>query len=162
MAEAFIGLGGNLGDVRAILDSAIALLCESGEVALTARSSDYRTPPWGVTAQPPFINAVIAVTTTLPPHQLLARGLEVERMLGRDRTKAIHWGPRTIDIDLLSYDDIVVQDATLTLPHPRLLDRAFVLVPLAEIASDATISGVRVRDALARLDVGGIEKLPKR
>jgi 2-amino-4-hydroxy-6-hydroxymethyldihydropteridine diphosphokinase len=129
-------------------------------VRLIARSSDYRTPPWGVTDQAPFVNLCIEVATGLAPHALLARGLDVERTLGRDRAKEQRWGPRPVDIDLLAYDDLALDDADLTLPHPRLLERAFALVPLAEIAPDRCIKGVRVRDALAHLDVAGIERLP--
>jgi 2-amino-4-hydroxy-6-hydroxymethyldihydropteridine diphosphokinase len=161
-AEAFIALGGNVGDVRASFNRAIALLCDGTQVRLTARSSDYRTPPWGVTDQPPFINAAIAVTTTLSPHALLARAQDCERALGRDRAHEQRWGPRPIDLDLLAYDDLAVNDATLTLPHPRLFERAFVLAPLAEVAPDRVIAGVRVRDALARVDTTGIEKLALR
>ncbi len=162
MAEAFIALGGNVGDVRATFDRAIALLCDGAEVRLTARSSDYRTPPWGVTDQPPFINAVIAVSTTLAPHALLTRAQECERALGRDRAHERHWGPRAIDLDLLAYDDVVLNDATLILPHPHLFERAFVLVPLAEIAPDRRIGGIRVGDALKRVNTSGIEKLARR
>ena len=158
-AEAFIALGGNIGDVRATFDRAVAMLCDSDAIRLVARSSDYGTPPWGVTDQPPFINAVIAVSTSLAPHDLLARALDVERALGRDRSKEHRWGPRVIDIDLLAYDDLVLPGADLTLPHPRLFERAFVLVPLAEIAPDREIAGIRVRDALAGVDAAGIEKL---
>jgi 2-amino-4-hydroxy-6-hydroxymethyldihydropteridine diphosphokinase len=131
-------------------------------VRLLARSSDYRTPPWGVTDQPPFINAVISVATTLEPHALLFRMQECERALGRDRAHERHWGPRRIDLDVLAYDDLAVDDATLTLPHPRIFERAFVLVPLAEIAPDLVIAGLRVRDALAGVDAAGIEKLGPR
>jgi 2-amino-4-hydroxy-6-hydroxymethyldihydropteridine diphosphokinase len=160
-AEALIALGGNVSDVRATFDRTIALLCEGGETRLTARSSDYRTPPWGVTDQPPFINAVIAVATSLSPQALLARALDVERTLGRDRTRERRWGPRTIDIDLLAYDDLTVAEPDLVLPHPRLFERAFVLVPLAEIVPDRVIGGVRVADALARVEAGDIEKLAR-
>jgi 2-amino-4-hydroxy-6-hydroxymethyldihydropteridine diphosphokinase len=162
MAEAFIALGGNLGDVRATFDRAIARLCDGVAVRLTARSSDYRTPPWGVTEQPAFVNAVIAVFTTLSPHELLARALESERALGRDRAHTVHWGPRSIDIDLLAYNNVEMRDGDLTLPHPRLFERGFVLVPLAEIAPDRVIAGKRVRDALALVDRTGIERLPPR
>jgi 2-amino-4-hydroxy-6-hydroxymethyldihydropteridine diphosphokinase len=162
MAEAFIALGGNVGDVRATFDRALALLCADGAVRLKARSSDYRTPPWGVTEQPAFTNAVVAVETALPPHGLLARAQEIERALGRDRSRERRWGPRTIDLDLLAYDDVVIADDGLTLPHPGLFERAFVLAPLAEIAPDRVISGVRVGDALARLDTTGVEKLAPR
>jgi len=159
---ALLALGGNVGDVRATFETAIALLCDGIAITLKARSSDYQTPPWGVTDQPPFINAVIAVATSLSPHELLARALAVERKLGRDRSNERRWGPRPIDIDILAYGDLAVQDADLTLPHPRLFERAFVLMPLAEIAPERAIAGVRVRDALARLDTGGIEKLRPR
>lgn len=162
MAEAFIALGGNVGDVRVTFDRAIARLCDGGAVQLTARSSDYRTPPWGVTDQPAFINAVIAVATPASPHALLTRMQACERALGRDRTRESRWGPRPIDLDLLAYDDVTLHDPDLTLPHPRLFERAFVLVPLAEIAADRVIAGIRIRDALARLDAAGIEKLPAR
>jgi len=160
MAEAFIALGGNVGDVRATFDRAIAGLCRDESVQLVARSSDYRTPPWGVTEQPPFINAVIAVATSLTPHGLLARTQECEQTLGRNRARERRWGPRTIDIDLLAYDDLVLTDQDLVLPHPRMLERAFVLVPLAEIAPDRLIGGMKVKDALARVDASGIGKLP--
>jgi 2-amino-4-hydroxy-6-hydroxymethyldihydropteridine diphosphokinase len=159
LAEAFIALGGNVGDVRATFDQAVSLLCDDSEVRLVARSSDYRTPPWGVTDQPPFTNAVIAVSTTLPPHALLTRAQVCERALGRDRAEEQHWGPRTMDLDILAYDDLVLNDATLTLPHPHLFERAFVLVPLAEIAPDRVIAGIRVSDALKRVDAASIEKL---
>jgi 2-amino-4-hydroxy-6-hydroxymethyldihydropteridine diphosphokinase len=161
-AEAFVGLGGNIGDVRSTFDAAVAMLCDGGALRLVARSSDYRTPPWGVTDQPRFINAVIAVSTSLAPQDLLARALTVERALGRDRSKERRWGPRRIDIDILAYDDLALADADLTLPHPRLFERAFVLVPLAEIAPEGEIAGIRVRDALAGLDAAGIEKLAPR
>ena len=159
MAEALVALGGNVGDVRASFDRAIALLCEDGAVQLAARSSDYRTPPWGVTDQPAFVNAVIAVSTSLSPHALLARMQAVERALGRDRARERRWGPRPIDLDLLAYDDVALRAPDLTLPHPRLFERAFVLVPLAEIAADRMIGGIRVRDGLARVDAAGIEKI---
>jgi 2-amino-4-hydroxy-6-hydroxymethyldihydropteridine diphosphokinase len=159
MVEALLGLGGNVGNVRATLDRAVAMLGEPGDVRLLARSSDYRTPPWGVADQAPFVNAAIAVETSLAPHELLARAQAVERALGRARAQERRWGPRPIDIDILAYDDIALDTPDLTLPHPRLFERAFVLVPLAEIVPERFIAGVRVRDALAKLDTAGIEKL---
>jgi 2-amino-4-hydroxy-6-hydroxymethyldihydropteridine diphosphokinase len=160
MAEAFVALGGNVGDVRSTFERAIALLCNGPDVRLSARSSDYQTPPWGITDQPPFINAVIQVATDLEPYPLLSRMQDCERALGRDRSKQQQWGPRTIDLDLLLYDDRAVNDEQLTLPHPRMLERGFVLVPLAEIAPDLSVRGTKVRDALSRIDAQGIEKLP--
>ena len=162
MTEALLGLGGNVGDVRATLDEAVALFAEGAKVKLIVRSSDYRTPPWGVTDQPPFINCAIAVETALSPRALLDRALTVERALGRDRAKEERWGPRAIDIDLIAYGDLAIDEPGLTLPHPRLFERAFVLVPHAEIVPDRTIADQRVRDALAWLDATGIERLPPR
>jgi 2-amino-4-hydroxy-6-hydroxymethyldihydropteridine diphosphokinase len=162
MAEALIALGGNMGDTRAILDRAVAMLCDGEAVRLIARSSDYRTPPWGVEDQPPFINLCVVAATALAPHDLLARAQAVELALGRDRAKERRWGPRPVDIDLLAYDDLTLREPDLVLPHPRLLERAFVLVPLAEIAPDRRIAGIRVADALAGLDTTGIERLPDR
>lgn len=162
MAEALLGLGGNVGDVRASLDAAVAKFADGQEVRLLARSSDYRTPPWGVTDQPPFINCAIAVETTLSPRALLSHAHEVERALGRNRMHERRWGPRTIDIDLLAYDDVAMDDPGLTLPHPRLFERGFVLLPLAEIAPDRMIAGRRIADAAAMIDAAGIEKLPAR
>ena len=159
-AEALLALGGNVGEVRATFERAIAMLCDSDAVRLLGRSSDYRTSPWGVPDQPPFINAAIAVATTLAPRDLLKRVLTVERSFGRDRGRERRWGPRPLDIDLLAYDDLVLHGAELTLPHPRLFERAFVLMPLAEIAPERVIAGVRVSDALSRVDTKGIEKLP--
>lgn len=162
MAEALIGLGGNVGDVRATLDRAVALLCDGDEVRPLARSSDYRTPPWGVADQPAFVNACLLVETTLAPRALLDRALQVERVLGRDRAREQRWGPRTVDIDLIDYDGRTIAEPGLDLPHPRVLERAFVLVPLAEIVPDRMIAGVRVADAAARLDAAGIERLERR
>jgi len=162
MTDALLALGGNVGDARATLDRAVSLMCDGAAVRLIARSSDYRTPPWGVEDQAPFVNLCLVVATELSPHALLARALEVERALGRDRAHEQRWGPRPVDIDILAYDDLRLDDAGLTLPHPRLFERAFVLVPLAEIAPDWRIAGERVRDALAQVDASGIERLPPR
>src|SRR5262249_60043780 len=134
MADALLALGGNVGDARATLDRAVSLMCDGAAVRLIARSSDYRTPRWGVEDQAPFVNLCLVVATELAPHALLARALEVERALGRDRAQEQRWGPRPVDIDILAYGDFRVDEGGLTLPHPRLFERAFVLVPLAEIA----------------------------
>jgi 2-amino-4-hydroxy-6-hydroxymethyldihydropteridine diphosphokinase len=159
MAEALLALGGNVGDVRATLDRAVAALCDGEEVRLLARSADYRTPPWGVEDQPAFVNLCIAVETALTPRALLARAQAIERALGRERSSERRWGPRPVDVDLIAYDDLALNEPDLKLPHPRLFERAFVLVPLAEIAADKVIDGIRVRDALARVDRKGVEKL---
>lgn len=162
MAEALLGLGGNVGDVRATLSEAVALFADGKEVILRGRSSDYCTPPWGVTDQAPFVNLAIAVETALSPRALLDRALDVERALGRDRARETRWGPRRIDIDLIAYDDLVFDEPGLILPHPRLFERAFVLVPLAEIVPERLIAGRKIKDALAAIDAAGIEKLAPR
>jgi 2-amino-4-hydroxy-6-hydroxymethyldihydropteridine diphosphokinase len=162
MAEVVVAFGGNVGDERQVrerLDRAIDMFCDGDEVTLLARSSDYRTPPWGVTDQPSFVNCVIIASTELSPPVLLDRAQEIERAFGRDRAHEQRWGPRTVDIDLIAYDDVTKSTPMLTIPHPRALERAFVLMPLAELAPDARILGVRVRDALKRLDTTGIERL---
>jgi len=160
MAEALLALGGNVGNSRAILDRAIALLCDGKYVRLVARSSDYRTPPWGFKYQPHFVNLAIVVETTLSPRELLARAQDVELRLGRDRAHEKRNGPRTADIDIIAYDDVTMNDPDLTLPHPRLFERAFVLVPLAEIAGDRVIAGRRVGEAAKAIDAGGIHRIP--
>jgi 2-amino-4-hydroxy-6-hydroxymethyldihydropteridine diphosphokinase len=160
MTEALLALGGNVGNSRAILDRAVALLCDGLEVRLKTRSSDYLTPPWGFKYQAPFVNLCIAVETMLSPRELLARAQAVELQLGRDRAHEKRWGPRTADIDIIAYDDLAVDELGLTLPHPRLFERAFVLRPLAEIAPDRVIAGRKVRDALANVDTAGITQLP--
>ena len=162
MADVLIALGGNVGDVRATFQKAIANICGMTQGALLARSSDYSTPPWGdEQQQAAFINACIEIETDLDPHALLFTLHRIERKFGRDRTNERRWGPRTLDLDLIAYDDVSIQKPELTLPHPRLFERAFVLVPLAEIAPDRVIAGRRVRDALAGLSTDGILRLPE-
>lgn len=162
MAEALIGLGGNVGDVRTTLDRAVAAFCDGDVVRLLARSADYETPPWGVTDQPPFVNLCLRVATVLAPKALLQRALAVEAGLGRDRATGRRWGPRPVDIDILAYDDLALDAQDLTLPHPRMKDRAFVLVPLAEIAPHWRVDGERIADLAARIDATGVTRLPPR
>lgn len=162
MVEALLALGGNLGDVQSTLDQAVALLCDGRDVRLLARSADYRTAPWGVTDQPPFVNMALCVGTVLTPRALLLRAQGVEAVFGRDRSREQRWGPRTLDIDIIAFDALELAEDGLTLPHPRALERVFVLAPLNEIAPDRRIGSIAVRDALARLAPAGIEKLPPR
>lgn len=156
MADILLALGGNLGDPRIAMKTALAML-EIGGVRIEARSADYLTAPWGLTDQPPFINMCARGLTTLQPAELLDLIQRVEQALGRERT--IKWGPRTIDIDILAYDDVVSIDPNLELPHPRIKDRAFVLVPLADIAPDYLVEGISVRERAAAMDISGVEKL---
>jgi 2-amino-4-hydroxy-6-hydroxymethyldihydropteridine diphosphokinase len=160
MADALIALGGNVGDVRATFNKAIANICGMAQAVLLARSSDYATPPWGDEQQAPFINACIEIETSLDPHALLFTMHKIENKFGRERGNERRWGPRTLDLDLIAYDDVSIQKPELTLPHPRLFERAFVLVPLAEIAPDRVIAGQSVSSALAKLSTIGIEQLP--
>lgn len=162
MASGLIALGGNLGDVRATFEKAIAEICENTGAQLKARSSDYATPPWGNTEQPPFVNACIEIETSLGPHALLAVLHAIEAAHGRDRRRETRWGPRSLDLDLIAYDDLTLSEPDLMLPHPRLFERAFVLVPLAQIVPNRIIAGRTVRAALADLSTDGIERLPQR
>lgn len=160
MARALIALGGNVGDVRATFRMAIANICGMTQAALLARSSDYATPPWGDVEQAPFVNACIEIDTPLDPHALLFALQKIETRFGRERQKERRWAPRTLDLDLIAYDDVSMRKPELTLPHPRLFERAFVLVPLAEISPDRVIGGRSITSALAGLSADGIERLP--
>jgi 2-amino-4-hydroxy-6-hydroxymethyldihydropteridine diphosphokinase len=162
MASALIALGGNVGDVRETFGKAIANICGIAQAALLGRSSDYLTPPWGEQQQARFVNACIEIDTGLDPHALLFVLHKIERKFGREREKERRWGPRTLDLDLIAYDDVTLNKPELTLPHPRLFERAFVLVPLAEIAPDRVIGGRRVSEALAAVSTAEIERLPDR
>jgi 2-amino-4-hydroxy-6-hydroxymethyldihydropteridine diphosphokinase len=120
-------------------------------------SSIYETKPMGVVDQPDFLNLVIRISTELSAHELLARGLQTETKLGRVRGE--RWGPRTIDIDVLWYDGHISGDGDLILPHPRMRERVFVLVPLAEIEPDFMLGGERIETMLAKLDQAGLRRL---
>jgi 2-amino-4-hydroxy-6-hydroxymethyldihydropteridine diphosphokinase len=160
MADVLIALGGNVGDVRATFQKAIGNICGMAQAALLARSSDYATPPWGELDQARFINACIEIETSLDPHALLFTLHKIEKKFGRDRGSETRWGPRTLDLDLIAYDDVSIDEPELTLPHPRLFERAFVLVPLLEIVPDRRIAGRDIKAALAGLSTDGIERLP--
>lgn len=159
IARAFIGLGGNLGDARQTLEAAMTRLANHPDLVLTGRSAFYRTAPWGVLDQPDFVNAAVSVDTALPPHALLDVLLETERAFGRVRDGE-RWGPRTLDLDLLLHGATVVHDERLELPHPRMAERAFVLLPLADIDPSLEIPGQgRVANLLETLDTQGCERL---
>ncbi|MDO8684439.1 MAG: 2-amino-4-hydroxy-6-hydroxymethyldihydropteridine diphosphokinase [Armatimonadota bacterium] len=139
MPTAFLGLGSNLGDREENLRSALQEMEKRGAARTVKVSSFYETAPVGYTDQPDFINAVAQVETMLQPAELLATILDVEKALGRERT--IRWGPRVIDIDILLYDDISIEEPGLVIPHPEMTRRGFVLKPLAEIAPDLILPG---------------------
>jgi 2-amino-4-hydroxy-6-hydroxymethyldihydropteridine diphosphokinase len=141
VVRAYIGLGSNLGDPQQQVERAIGALAVLPDSQLHARSACYRSLPWGDSEQDDFINAVAAIDTTLTPQQLLAQLLDIERRQGRDRNRGRRNGPRTLDLDLLLHDDAQIDEPGLQLPHPRLHERAFVLLPLAEIAPGLVIPG---------------------
>lgn len=152
---ATLGLGGNIGDPVHAMAEALRLIDARPDCRVRAVSAVYRTPPWGKTDQADFFNACALVETILPPVHLLDACLRIEREMKRVRTE--RWGPRTIDIDVLTYDDLRERHERLELPHPRMTERGFVLMPLADIAPGLSVSGRTVRDWLADADTNGIE-----
>lgn len=146
MTAAYIGLGSNLDDPKAQIQKALQALENLPETCLLRHSSLYRSAPVGPQDQPDYINAVALVETAFSPSPLLAELQRIEQAQGRVRTK--RWGPRTLDLDLLLFDDLQLQTSTLTLPHPEMHQRAFVLVPLLEIAPDILIPGKGAARAL--------------
>ena len=154
IVTAYLGLGANEGDREAAIGAALRGLHQPPEIVVTRRSSLYETVPVGVTNQPDFLNAVAEVRTALPPRELLARVLHLERQMGRVRTQ--RWGPRVIDVDILLYGDLVLIGPQLIIPHPRITERAFVLQPLAEVAPDALFpDGETVQKKLQSLTESG-------
>jgi len=142
-SSAWIGLGGNLGAVREAMAYALQQFDHRADCCLLAVSSIYKTPPWGKTDQPWFLNACAKLTTTLEPEILLQLCLDIEKRMKRRRTEK--WGPRTLDIDLLFYENLKISiPGQLVLPHPQMAERAFVLVPLAEISPDLLLDGQTV------------------
>lgn len=137
--RALIGLGSNIGDRVAQLRTAVAELQSTDDVSVLAMSSVYESDPVGGPEQPDFLNAVVLVDTALQPGQLLARLHEIEQVHGRMRTE--RWGPRTLDLDLIDYEDFSATEPELTVPHPLATQRAFVMVPAAEVAADWLLSG---------------------
>jgi len=146
---ATLGLGGNLGDPVAAFAAALARLRAHDAVELRGVSSVWRTAPWGKLDQPEFRNMAVLIETSLPAENLLALCLEIERESGRERRE--RWGPRTLDIDILTYGDETIDRPGLQVPHPRIAERAFVLAPLAEIAPAITIGHQKVAALLAAI-----------
>ena len=146
---AVVGLGANLGDAEASVRGAIAVLDLLPATHLLHASTLYRTPAWGQVEQPDFINAVAVLETGLGARAMLDRLLAIERDFGRIRTAGERWGPRTLDLDLLLFGDDVIDEPGLQVPHPHLHERAFALLPLAEIAPGMRIPGLGVVGELA-------------
>jgi len=157
---AYVGLGSNLNDPPAQLRRAKAALAGLPGTRLIVVSAFYRNPPMGIQEQPHFVNAVAGLLTQLPPRELLAALKLIEQDHGRDRASAGHWGPRTLDLDFLVYGSLRMAEEGLTLPHPGIAERNFVLFPLLEIAPGLTIPGCgQLKDLAARLDRSGLERL---
>lgn len=157
---AFVGLGANLGDAAATVREALRELDALPGTQLRRASRLYRTRAWGLQAQPDFINAVAMLETRLPPRELLDELLAIEHAHGRDRHAGPRWGPRTLDLDLLLHGDATIDEPALRVPHPHLHERAFVLLPLAEIAPDAMVPGAgRVRELAAAMAGEGVEAI---
>lgn len=140
--SAWIGLGSNLADPVAAVEHGLDALAQLPSTTLSARSRLYRTTPWGRTDQPSFVNAVARIATMLEPLDLLDALLAIERRQGRDRERDLRWGPRTLDLDLLLYGRAEIAQPRLTVPHPHLHRRAFVLVPLAELDPVLEVPGL--------------------
>lgn len=134
--DAYIAIGSNLGDRESTLCSAVRAIAEHNEINLIDESTIIETDPVGDIQQDPYLNGVIHIQTTLDPRTLLDRLLSIESEHGRDRSNEQRWGPRTLDLDLIVYADRIVDEPGLQVPHPRLHERSFVLIPLAEIAPD--------------------------
>lgn len=139
LTHAALGIGGNLGDTQQNLINVISNLAHQLDVEVLSVSKLYKTPPWGKTDQPAFLNACLLVETSLTARQLLDKCLDIEQKLGRVRAE--RWGPRQVDIDILYFGDEVIVEEGLEVPHPRMTDRAFVMQPLSDIAPDKLISG---------------------
>ncbi|SHJ17792.1 2-amino-4-hydroxy-6-hydroxymethyldihydropteridinediphosphokinase [Geosporobacter subterraneus DSM 17957] len=157
MAKAYLGLGSNIGNKREYIDAALELLREHKDIQITHSSSYYETDPVGYLDQDSFLNIVAAIETNLDPKALLSYCNEIEQKLKRKRE--IRWGPRTIDIDILLYENYTSQDEYLTIPHPRMCERSFVMIPLYEIAKDISIFGHSIGDIVEKLGQEGIRKI---
>jgi 2-amino-4-hydroxy-6-hydroxymethyldihydropteridine diphosphokinase len=152
--DAILALGTNIGDRAANIDDAIRRLGEDGAIEIVARSKLYRTAPWGVTDQDWFVNACIGIRTGLTPHDLLKRCQAVESDMGRVRIE--RWGPRIIDVDILTIGDQEIHAPDLVVPHPLIAARAFVLVPLRDVAPELTLGGRSIDDMLRALDASDV------
>ncbi|MEM9732980.1 MAG: 2-amino-4-hydroxy-6-hydroxymethyldihydropteridine diphosphokinase [Pseudomonadota bacterium] len=155
MKTAYLGLGGNMGDVQNAMGSALDTIHNHKGVTVSAVSPLYKTPPWGVIDQPWFLNCCVAVETALPPMPLLEICQQAERAGKRQRTQ--RWGPRTIDIDVLVYEGVEQETDTLTIPHPRMTARAFVMLPLADIAPNLVVAGKPVLNWVDGLDTSELQ-----
>ena len=159
MVKAFLSLGSNMGDRLEYLSKAIDKIAQIQGCNILNKSRVYETEPWGYENQEAFLNLCISVETYLSPYELLESLQTIELEL--DRVRKIHWGPRTIDIDILLFDDIICEDDKLTIPHPRMRERAFVLIPLYDIEKNLIIDGIKLEDLINKIDTRGIKEYKK-
>ena len=157
MHKAYLSLGSNIGNREEHLNRAVEILREFEGINVTGVSSFYETAPWGFEDQEAFLNIAVEIETSLKPNELLEKCQYVESEL--KRVRLVHWGPRTIDVDILTYDDYTSQSAELTVPHPRMTERGFVLVPLAELAPELVVNNRTVSDWLSEVGQEGIRKI---
>jgi 2-amino-4-hydroxy-6-hydroxymethyldihydropteridine diphosphokinase len=151
--DATIGLGSNIGNKTGNIDRAVAILTRNGDIRVVRQSRKYRSEPWGVLDQDWFVNACLAVATELSARELLQRCQQVEKDMGRQRLR--HWGPRLIDVDVLTYRDQTIRQPDLSVPHPLIAERAFVLLPLQDVAPGLKIEGKTIGSMLAALGESG-------
>ncbi|WP_432663498.1 2-amino-4-hydroxy-6-hydroxymethyldihydropteridine diphosphokinase [Wukongibacter baidiensis] len=157
MSKAYLGLGSNIGDTKENIDSAIDILKSHEKIEVTKVSSYYETEPVGYEDQDWFLNVVLEIDTTLKPYELLELCNLIEEKLKRKRI--VRWGPRTIDVDILLYEGFESEDEKLTIPHPRMTERAFVMIPLNEITSEIKINDKSISEILKSLDGEEIRKI---
>ncbi len=155
--DATLGLGSNMGDKAGNIARSIQELTGDGAIKLVKRSRDYASPPWGIVEQESFVNACISVATRLTPHELLGRCQNVENKMGRVRHQK--WGPRVIDVDVLTYGQAQLSAPDLIIPHAYIAERAFVLLPLRDVAPDLMINGATLDDLIAKIDTTGVSPL---
>lgn len=156
MTRAWLGLGGNVGDVRQAIARSLVWMDNQSDLSVTKVSPLYKTPPWGVEDQPWFLNCCAQIETNLTPEDLLEICQEAERRGMRKRI--IRWGPRTIDVDILMMEGVKQAEQRLTIPHPRIEERAFVLVPLADIAAEEVLNGKSIAELAAAIKNDGLEQ----
>lgn len=157
MHRVFLSLGSNMGQKVDYLDNAVDIIKKNEFIHNVKVSSMYQTDPVGYLDQDVFVNIAVVIETTLDPFELLKVCQEIEKALNRERL--IRWGPRTIDVDIILYDDLKLDDETLTIPHPRMHERAFVLVPICELDSELVIQSQKIQTLIETVDVSGVRKI---
>ncbi|KXZ39739.1 2-amino-4-hydroxy-6-hydroxymethyldihydropteridinediphosphokinase [Alkalithermobacter thermoalcaliphilus JW-YL-7 = DSM 7308] len=159
MHNVYLSIGTNVGDREKNINDAINYISQIEKTQILKISKVYETEPWGYTNQEKFLNICVKINTHLNPYELLDSCQMIEQYLKRERI--IRWGPRTIDIDILIYDDIICEDERLTIPHPRMKERAFVLIPLLDIEPNLYVDGKSIKDILSTLNEQGIKEYTK-